>query len=348
MSRFLPLLLVSALSVVSASSNDPLMFQFRPAQYHAYRNDPPPPLTLTLHLQNPSAKPVTLKCLSTGTPILKKWTVYQNGNSVNKDEDLGQMQPVGEAPRCQRVGEVLTLPAGAKYTYTRALGPQKVGAQVEYRAGWNVSLRPGSSWLSRAYASALVVPQDRPIPTPNLRAYEAALHASRARWDSVGRGTGRLSVQLADEVSRQAFLGELKKRGLDAGFVDIRVNGPVQFPDRQPSADLKPTLTVKPDAKGYALTLTVTNTGKAVQDFWFHSCDPYAVQRVQGDLTVWQRGGICTTEGNSMGQLKPGESHTRTLHWDGKNSIGQRVGPGKYRARVALGNVVGETVFEVR
>lgn len=348
MRRLFPFLLFCAASLAHAEPNAPLTFRLSPEQYHAYQNDPPPPLTLTLHLQNPSAKPVTLKCLSVGTPIVKKATGYQNGHWVGKVEELGQMQPAPDAPRCSEVGEVLTLPAGAKYTYTRAVGPQKVGAQLDYVAGWNVSLRPGSSWLSGARTFVVVAAQNRPTPTPNMTAYQDALYASRARWDSVGRGTGRLRVQLADEVSRQAFLSELQKRGLDAQFVDIEVNGAVQFPTKRASADLRPTLSVKRDAQGYALTLTVTNTGKTVQEFWFHSCDPYAVQRVSDGLAVWQRGAICTTEGNSVGQLRPNESHTRTLHWDGKDSVSGRVAAGQYRAKVALGDVVGETVFEVK
>lgn len=348
MRRFLPFLLLCAASLAHAEPNAPLTFRLSPEQYHAYQNDPPPPLTLTLHLQNPSAKPVTLKCLSTGAPILKKWTQFQDGQAVNVGETVGQMQPVGDAPLCTSVGQVLTLPAGADYSYTRTLGTPKVGAQVSYNAGWNVSLRPGFSWLSGARTFVVVAAQNRPIPTPNMKAYQDALYASRARWDSVGRGTGRLSVRLADEVSRQAFLSELQKRGLDAQFVDIEVNGAVQFPTKKAATDLRPTLSVKRDPKGYALTLTVTNTGKTVREFSFHSCDPYAVQRVSDGLTVWQRGGICTTEGNSVGQLKPNESHTRTLHWDGKDSIGRRVAAGQYRAQVALGDVVGETVFEVK
>ena len=123
----------------------------------------------------------------------------------------------------------------------------------------------------------------------------------------------------------------------------------VSFPTQKAPADLQPTLTARADGRGgYVFTLKVTNTGKKPRDFWFHSCDPYAVQRVSDSLTVFQRGGICTTEGPAQGTLKPGEAQERVLKWDGKNSIGRRVEPGQYRVKLALGPVVGETTFTVR
>jgi len=348
MNRLFPLLIFALTGVAHADPNAPLVFQMQPRQYHAYAGDPPPPLTLTLTLRNPTARPVPLRCLTVGAPVLKKFTAYQNGQRVERLEPLGQLEPQNAAPVCRAVGEVVTVPARTTYTYTRALGPQKVGAQVEYVAGWNVSLRPGSGWLQRASASALVVPGDRPIPTPNPAAYNAALRASRASWYTVGRGTGRLSFGLADELSRQAFLAELKLRGLDASKVDIGVAPPVQFPQK-PTFAHTTAVTVTPEAPGYVFTLKVTNrTGQPLKVFQQY-CEKLAIERVSDGLRMRQEGnGPCPAVAIAPITLQPGEATTREAKWDGKDSLGRRVSPGQYRVRLTLGQVVGETVFTVK
>ncbi|GAA5511742.1 hypothetical protein Dcar01_00455 [Deinococcus carri] len=352
MKRLPPLLTLALSATAHADPNAPLIFQMQPQQYHTYQNDPPPPLTLTLTLKNPTGQAVALKCLAPGGPVLKRFTAYQNYQPVNGLEHLGQMQPTGSAPTCREVGEVITVPARTTFTYTRALGPQKVGAQVEYAAGWNVSLRPGFGWLQRAYASALVVPENRPIPTPNPRAYQDALDASHAQWQTrTSRDVPadqRLSFRLADEVSRQAFLAELKKRGLDPSKIDIEVAPPVRFPAR-PTLAHTAAVTVTPMNKGYTFTMKVTNrTGGPLKTFQ-SVCEPLAIERVSSGLRVWQVGnGPCPAMAPAAILLQPGQSTTREAKWDGTNSLGQRVPPGQYRVRMGLGQFVGETVFTVK
>ncbi|EYB66633.1 hypothetical protein DEIPH_ctg079orf0013 [Deinococcus phoenicis] len=352
MNRLLPLLILTLCATAHADPNAPLIFQLQPTQYHAYRNDPPPPLTLTLTLQNPTAQAVPLKCLAVGAPVLKRFTAYQNGQAVNRLEQLGQLAPVGNAPTCREVGEVLAVPARTTSTYTRALGPQKVGAQVEYVAGWNVSLRPGFGWLQRASASALVVPEDRPIPTPHPRAYQDALDASHAEWQTrTSRDVPadqRLSFRLADQVSRQAFLAELKKRGLDAGKIDIEVAPPVRLPTR-PGFAHAAQVVVLPTNKGYTFALKVTNRTGGPLKVYQAVCEPLALERVSGGLRVWQVGnGPCPAMAPAALLLQPGQSTTREARWDGTNSVGQRVPTGQYRVRMGLGQFVGEAVFTVK
>ncbi len=352
MRPLLPLLLLSLLSTASADPNAPLMFQLRPLQFHVYRSDPPTPLTLTLHLQNPAARPVTLRCLSLGAPILKRWTQFQDGQAVNAGETLGQFQPVGDAPTCARVGQVLTLPAGAKYTYTRALGPQKVGAQVSYSAGWNVSLRPGFSWLSRAYASALVVNADRPVATPTPQKYQDALEASGAMWYTRSSRESaldsRLSFTLADELSRQALLAEFKKRGLDASNIDLEVAPPVRFPS-PPALAHTARVTVQRSGESYIFTLKVTNKSSKTINAQASGCDPAAIERVPDGTRVRQTGnGPCAQGAMPPTPLAPGKSVTYTLKWHGRHSLRRPVAPGSYRVRLVRGQFVGETVFMVK
>lgn len=349
MKRLLVFLAVALSGPALADPNAPLTFQMEPGQYHAYRDDPPPPLTLTLTLRNPTTRPVPLMCLTVGAPVLKRFTAYQDYREVGTVEHLGPLDPQGQVPTCRRVGEIISVPPRTSFTYTRALGPQKVGAQVEYVAGWNVSLRPGFGWLGRASASALVVPEDRPIPTPNIRAYEQALGASRARWQTVGRGTGRLVVRLADEHSRDAFLAELSRRGLDPGRVDIEVAPPVGFPG-EPSFAHEAAVTAIPTSQGYRFTLKVTNRSSApVQGGARSACEPLAVERVSDGVRVWQVGnGPCIDVGMPSVTLRPGQSNTREARWNGADSLGQRVSPGQYRVRMGLGQFVGEALFTVK
>lgn len=337
---------VSALS----PSTPVLQFRLEPETYHAYQNDPPPPLALTLTLRNPGARPVTVTCRAVGGPVLRRFTEVQGGESVHRDEELGELRPQAGAPICRRVGERLTLAPRTSYTYTRALGPQRVGAQVHYRSGWNVSAAAG--WLSSTSVMALVVPGSRPIPTPNPQAYQDALEASRARWYTRSSRSSqpdtRLSFELADELSRQVFLAELKKRGLDAGKVDIEVAPPVRF-SKKPTFAHTAAVTVTPTSQGYTFTLKVTNkTGGPLKAFQSY-CEPLAIERVSDAGRVWQVGnGPCPSVDIPPITLKPGESTTREATWDGKDSLGRRVPPGGYRVRMGLGQFVGEARFTVR
>lgn len=341
------LLAVGLASPAQAQATSPLQFRLDPEQYHAYQNDPPPPLTLTLTLRNPSAQPVTVTCRAVGGPVLRRFTEFQDGKSVLRDETVGELRPQAGAPVCRRVGERLTLPPRTGYTYTRALGPQKLGAQVHYRSGWNVSAAAGSGWLRSGTVMALVVPQDRPTPTPNPQAYRAALRASRAQVYTAGSGEGQLSYGLADDLSRQAFLAELKKRGLDPSRVEIEVASPVRFPSK-PTVAHSATVTVTPAAQGYAFTLKVTSRTDQPLEVTQSYCEPLAIERVPGGLRLWQRGnGPCQSVGVAPITLQPGESTTREARWDGQDSLGRRVPPGQYRVRMGLGQFVGETVFTV-
>ena len=349
MRPFLPWLLLSALSTAQADTNDPLVFRLELQQYHAYRNDPPPPLTLTLFLSNPTPQPVELRCLSMGGPVLKRFTAYQDLKPVNTTETLGPFGPVGQAPTCTRVGQTLTLPAHARYTYTRALGPQQPGVQAEYAAGWNVSLRPGFSWLTRAQTSVVVVDADRPIPTPQPQAYGMAIAASGATIYGVGRGTGRLSYDVADEASRQAILAELKKRALDPSKIDIEVASPVQF-SLPPTFSHTARVDVQRGNPGYTLTLTITNRSDRIVEGGARSaCEPAAIERVSDGVRVWQVGnGPCISLGMPSVPLAPGASTTRTIKWDGRDSLRRPVPVGTYQVILGQGQFTGKTVFTVK
>ncbi|WP_104990445.1 hypothetical protein [Deinococcus sp. NW-56] len=339
-------------SSAQAQSAPVLQFRLEPETYHAYQNDPPPPLALTLTLRNPSARPITVTCRAVGGPVLKRFTEVQDGESVLRDETVGELRPQAGAPLCRRVGERLTLAPRTSYTYTRALGPQTVGAQVHYRSGWNVSAAAGSGWLRSGTVTALVVPGSRPTPTPNPQAYQDALEASRARWytrsSRSSRPDTRLSFGLADELSRQAFLAELNKRGLDPSRVEIEVAPPVRFPAK-PTPAQTASVTVTPAAQGYRFTLKVTNrTGQPLEVAQSY-CEPLAIERVPGGLRMWQLGnGPCPAVAAGSITLRPGESTTSEARWDGQDSLGRRVLPGQYRVRLALGQFVGETVFTVK
>ncbi|MPY65555.1 hypothetical protein F8S09_02450 [Deinococcus sp. SDU3-2] len=335
-----------------AQSAPVLQFRLDPEGYHAYQNDPPPPLTLTLTLRNPGPRPVTVTCRAVGGPVLKRFTEFQDGESVLRDETVGELRPQAGAPVCRRVGERLTLAPRTSYTYARALGPQTVGAQVHYRSGWNVSAAAGSGWLRSGTVTALVVPGSRPIPTPTPQAYQDALDASHARWytrsSRSSRPETRLSFGLADELSREAFLAELKKRGLDPGRVDIEVAPPVQF-QKKPTLSHTAAVTVASEAQGYAFTLKVTNrTGQPLKVFQQY-CELLAIERVSDGLRMWEVGnGPCPAVGVAPITLQPSESTTREARWDGKDSLGRRVPPDQYRVRLGLGQFVGEAVFTVK
>ena len=349
--RFLPVLLVLG-GMAQADPNAPLIFQMQPEQYHAYQNDSPPPLTLTLTLKNSTARPVPLKCLAVGGPVLRRFTEFQNGQAVHRDESLGELKPWGNAPVCREVGQIITVPAGVTYTYVRDMGVPKVGAQVHYRAGWNVSVRPGSGWLQHAYASALVVAQDRLIPTPNPEAYQQALNKSRAQWytrSSPGvPGDQRLSFGLADELSRQAFLAEMGKRGLDPSKLEIEVAPPVRF-STPAGAPALVGVRAFPQGQGFRFRMQVRNTGKAALRVDLRTCEPLAVERVADGLRLWQVGnGPCPAMAAAPIFLPPGQSTSREARWDGRNSLGQRVPSGQYRVKMGLGQFVGETVFTVK
>ncbi|MBB5233089.1 BsuPI-related putative proteinase inhibitor [Deinococcus budaensis] len=345
--------LVLALAACAQAQTAPaLQFRLEPEGYHAYQNGPPPPLTLTLTLRNPSTAPVTLTCRALGGPVLKRFTEFLNGESLLRDETVGELRPQAGAPVCRRVGERLTLAPRTSYTYARALGPQKVGAQVHYRSGWNVSAAAGSGWLRSGTVTALVVRGNRPIPTPNPQAYHDALDASRARWYSRSSRSSRpdtlLSFELADELSREAFLAELKKRGLNLGAIEIEVAPPARFPTK-PTLAHSAAVTVAPEAQGYAFTLKVTNKTDGPLETYQSACDPLAIERVSDGLRVWQMGnGPCQTVGPLVTVLQPGESTTREARWDGQDSLGRRVPPGQYRVRLGLGQFVGEAVFTVK
>lgn len=350
MKRLLPLLALALPTTAHADPNAPLIFQMQPSQYHAYQNDPPPPLTLTLTLKNPTAQAVSLKCLASGGPVLKRFTQVQKGREfVGRDRALGELKPQGNAPLCQRVGQVITVPAGATYTYTRALGMPQAGAQPVYRSGWNVSLRPGFGWLQQAVTFVVVSAEERPLPTPHPEAYLAALGASHASSNGVGRGTGRLSISLTDELSRQALLAELKKRGLDPAQIEIEVARPVQFPQK-PDFAHSAEVTVQKTTQGYTFTLKVTNrSSRPVEGKAYSVCEPLAVERVSDEQRVWQFGnGGCPSVGVASHLLQPGQSTTRGATWDGKDSLGQRVPPGQYRVKMGLGQFVGEAVFRMK
>lgn len=339
-------------SSAQAQSAPVLQFRLDPETYHASQNDPPPPLTLSLTLRNPSAQPMTVTCRAVGGPVLKRFTEILNGKSVLRDETVGELRPQAGAPVCRRVGERLTLAPRTSYTYTWALGPQTVGAQVHYRSGWNVSAAAGSGWLRSGTVTALVVRENRPIPTPTPQAYQDALDASRALWytrsSRSSRPDTRLSFGLADELSRQAFLAELKKRGLDPGRVEIEVAPPVQF-QKEPTFAHTAAVTVAPEAQGYTFILKVTNrTGQPLKVFQRY-CELLAIERVSDGLRMRQLGnGPCPAVAAAPITLRPGESATREATWDGKDSLGRRVPPGQYRVKLGLGQFVGETVFTVK
>lgn len=173
----MPPLPLALADLAQADPDAPPTFRLTPAEYPAYRSDPPPPLTLTLHLGNPSARAVPLTCRSLGAPVLRAWLASRggvpvSGVPVNRAADLRAFVPVGNAPTCRAVGQRLRLPPGAADTYTRALGTPHAGAQTEYGAGR----------LSRASTSALVVAGRRPVATPRRAEYLDALRASRASW----------------------------------------------------------------------------------------------------------------------------------------------------------------------
>ncbi|WP_022803221.1 hypothetical protein [Deinococcus ficus] len=348
MRPLLPWLILPALSTAHAEPNAPLVFRLEPAQYHAYRSDPPPPLTLTLFLSNPTSRPVTLTCRSTGGPVLKRFTEYQDFKPVNVTDSLGHFQPVGPAPTCSRVGQTLTLPAHARYTYTRALGPQRPGVQLSYAAGWHVSLRPGFSWLSRAHMLVVVVNADRPVPTSNPQAYRVAIAASGATIYTAGSGTGRLRYGVADEASRQAMLAELKKRALDPNGIDIEVAPPVTFPPA-PTFPHTARVDVRRSPQGHVFTLTVTNrSGRTVEGGARSACEPAAIDRVVDGVRVWQVGnGPCISLGMPRVPLAPGASVTRTLTWDGRDSLHRPVPAGTYRVTVGQGQFTGTATFTV-
>jgi hypothetical protein len=349
MRPLLPWLILSALSTAQADANDPLVFHLEPQQYHAYRNDPPPPLTLTLFLSNPTPQPVTVRCLSTGGPILKRFTAYQDFKPVNTTEALGPFGPVDQAPTCTRVGQTLTLPAHARYTYTHALGPQPFGEQMTYAAGWNVSLRPGFSWLSRAQMPVMVVDTDRPIPTPEPQAYETAVAASGATLYGVGRGAERLIYFVADEVSKRAILTELEKQALDPSKIDIEMAPPVQF-SPPPTFSHTARVDVQRGNLDYTLTLTITNrSDRTVEGGARSACEPAAIERVSDGMRVWQEGnGPCFAIGMPSVPLAPGASVTRTVKWDGRDSLRRPVPGGTYEVTLGQGQFIGKTVFTVK
>lgn len=349
MRPLLPWLLLSALSTAQADPNAPLVFRLEPQQYHAYRNDPPPPLTLTSFLRNPTPQPMTLRCLSTGGPVLKRFTAYQNLKPVNATEALGPFEPVDQAPTCIRIGQTLSLPAHVRYTYTRALGPQPFGAHMTYTAGWNVSLRTGFSWLSRAQMSVMVVKADRPIPTPQPQAYETAIAASGATLYGVGRGAERLIYFVADEVSKQAILAELEKQALDPSKIDIEVAPPVQF-SPLPTFSHTARVDVQRGNPDYTLTLTITNrSDRTVEGGARSACEPAAIERVSDRVRVWQEGnGPCFALGMPSVPLAPGASVTRTIKWDGRDSLRRPVPVGTYQVVLGQGQFTGKTVFTVK
>ncbi|MFC5847526.1 hypothetical protein [Deinococcus petrolearius] len=136
----MPPLPLALADLAQADPDAPPTFRLTPAEYPAYRSDPPPPLTLTLHLGNPSARAVPLTCRSLGAPVLRAWLASRggvpvSGVPVNRAADLRAFVPVGNAPTCRAVGQRLRLPPGAADTYTRALGTPHAGAQTEYSAG---------------------------------------------------------------------------------------------------------------------------------------------------------------------------------------------------------------------
>lgn len=351
MKRLSPLLPFFLFSSALAGPNEPLHFELRPSQFHAYQSDRQKGLVLTLIVRNPLNKPVSLTCAGASRPVLRRFTEFQDGRPAKKDEFIGEFSPVDGAPVCSRAGEVLTIPANTVWRYSRNVGMQKAGAQVHYRAAWQVSLRPGFGWLQHAYATALVVPQPRPVGTPTPDLYQNALEASGAMWQTrTSRGVPantRLSFDLADELSRQAFLAELKNRGLDASKVDIDVSPPVSF-SKPPNMPHTAKVTVSRTAKGFEFVIKVTNTSAEPLSVQNRTCEPHAIERKSDGVVVYQQGnGPCPAMAAATTLLKPGGFVTRRVLWDGKSSIRQTVAPGQYHILIGLGQFVGQAEFTV-
>lgn len=346
--RFLPLLASCLCSSTLAGPNEPLNFELHPSQFHAYQSDPQKELVLTLIVRNPLDKPVPLSCVGVSQPVLRRFTEVQDGKSVLRDEFIGELSPVEGAPVCSRAGEVLTLPAHTVWRYSRNVGVQKVGAQVHYRAAWNVSLRSGFGWLNSTETTmALVVPQSRPVPTPDQAAYLAALRESGAQVYEAGHGD-RLSFGFVDEAAKQRFLNQLRKRGLDASKIDIEVSPPVRF-GPVPNVPHTAKVAVSRTAKGFEFTLKLTNTAKTPLTVHNRTCEPHAIERVSDSVVVQQQGnGPCPAVATAPTTLKPGESVTRRVIWDGKDSSRHTVSPGRYRAHLGLGQFSAYADFEVR
>ena len=365
MLKALALLFLVILPLAEAQSGpmlmppSPMRISLEPLNYHAYEGDPPPPLTLRLHLRNLTDYPLTLTCHSFGAPRLSFKTVataaevkaHLNGeaSSLPGGVSLGQLQPEEGAPYCRSLREHLILQPNVDYSYSRMLNALPTGTTL-HRASWNVTLPDGGPWKSPTVIAS-VMAGNRPEATPDPLAYQLALDASGAQWFSRSSGAvpgQRLMFAFVDALSRQAFLDELAKRNLDPGKVDISTAPPVTFPARLDFPHLA-RIHVTRSKEGYSFKMTVTNLSHQPVDGHAESCEPLRVTRVADGVTVWQEGhATCAGVGVLPLPLAYGESNSRTAGWKGTNSLGQAVPAGLYRVTMGLGQFSAETVFEVR
>ncbi len=324
--------LLTALAVASLSTTS--------AQVTLDLTQPPPandsqPVTLRLTVGNNGKTPVQVGRIRGDHVACPVFKLFGSG---------------GGPPRIERyitadcdVGETVTLLPGRRLNLSATL------PWNDLTPGWYTAILELPVNGKAQYVSGAVQVGLSKRNTPNPDAYRAAVAASRATIYGAGRGTGRLSYMVADERSRQAILTELKKRGLDAGKIDIEVPAPVRFPVR-PTFPHTAKVAVQHGPAGYTFTLTVTNTSaKAVEGSQGTACPPAAIERVSDGVRVWQTGnGACIDLGYGPAPLAPGQSVTRTVKWDGLDSVHQPVPPGSYRVRLARGQFVGETVFTVK
>lgn len=365
MKKSLGLLVFLALPQAMAQSGptvlplSPLVVSLEPMNYHAYEGDPPPYWTLRLHLRNVTGRPLALTCHSFGAPRLSLKTVETaaevkanlNGaaGGLTGGVSLGQLQPQDDAPYCHSLGGQLILQPNVDYTYARTLKAPPTGTTL-HRASWNVTLPNGVAWKSPTMI-ARVISGKRPEATPDPLAYQLALDASGAQWfmRTSGLATGqRLAFGFVDVLSRQAFLNELGKRGLDPGKVDIWTAPPVTFPPR-PAFPHEARIEVTRSGTGYEFKMTVTNFSEQTVDGHAESCEPLRVTRVADGETVWQEGNAtCAGMGVLPLPLSRGESNSRSAAWKGTNSLGQAVPSGQYRVTMGLGQFSADAVFEVR
>lgn len=324
----------------------------------AYESDPPPPFVLRLHLQNVTKEPLTLTCNSLGAPRLSVKTVatmaeananlYGDPVGLSKSTSLGQLSPGQGAPYCRSLGEHVVLQPDVDYTYSRSLKAPAAGIHLHHVV-WNVSVAGGFAMKSPT-AIVDVKAGARPLPTPDQLAYQLALDASGAQWYMRPSGLnpgGRLMFALVDELSRQAFLKELEKRGLDPNLIDLGMAPPTSFPAR-PAFPHDTRIEVTRTAEGYSFQMMVTNRSSQAVDGHAESCEPLRVTGVADGQVVYQQGNTgCAGVGKLPLPLNFGESNSRIATWSGTNSLGQPVPVGQYRVTMGLGQFVAETLFEV-
>ncbi len=190
--------------------------------------------------------------------------------------------------------------------------------------------------------------RNNPRACQSFRPYCQALQSSGVKVLGTGLYIGnKFFVDLPDQQAADAFLDALRQRGLDPARVELMLARPAQLPEPSRWPDTTQVVTRDTPA-GYEFTLTVTRRGLNPVTYQPQSCEAAYIERVPGGERVWQDGsGFCAGVGILPATLAPGHSVSRTVRWDGQNSLGQRQ-PGLYRVRIGLGPFVGETVFVVK